>query len=267
MTEKVEINSDVSQPTAQEQVDSLKQQGVNIETMEDTNGNKVEVRTPDTQPQGIQNERPEWLPEKFKSAEDLSKAYTELEKQFSQKQDEPVEQEATEEAQVKSDSFSVDKYANEYAEKGELSNNSYNELAKQGLSKDLVDGYIQGQKSIADTQTSQIQEVAGGQQQYGDLISWASENLSETEQQSFNELTETGSVDQIKLAVQGLMTRAGMTNQPAQTEMFQGEVSNVSGDVFNSVAQVTDAMNDPRYEKDPVYRQEVERKLANSSVF
>ena len=99
------------------------------------------------------------------------------------------------------------------------------------------------------------------------MISWASENLSETEQQSFNELTETGSVDQIKLAVQGLMTRAGMTNQPAQTEMFQGEVSNVSGDVFNSVAQVTDAMNDPRYEKDPVYRQEVERKLANSSVF
>ncbi|RPG97219.1 MAG: hypothetical protein CBD25_000245, partial [Candidatus Pelagibacter sp. TMED165] len=94
MTEKVEINSDVSQPTAQEQVDSLKQQGVNIETMEDTNGNKVEVRTPDTQPQGIQNERPEWLPEKFKSAEDLSKAYTELEKQFSQKQNEPVEQEA-----------------------------------------------------------------------------------------------------------------------------------------------------------------------------
>ena len=73
MTDKVEINSDTSQPTAQEQVDNLKQQGVNIETMEDTNGNKVEVRTPDTQPQGIQNERPEWLPEKFKTAEDLFK--------------------------------------------------------------------------------------------------------------------------------------------------------------------------------------------------
>ena len=266
-TSKVEINSDTAQPTQQEQVDVLKKEGVNIETMQDANGNRVEVSTPDTQPQGIQNERPEWLPEKFKTAEDLSKAYTELEKQFSQKQNEPVEQEATEEAEVKSDSFSVDKYANEYAEKGELSNNSYNELAKQGLSKDLVDGYIAGQKSIADTQTSQIQEVAGGQQQYGELINWASQNLSEAEQQSFNDLTETGSIDQIKLAVQGLMTRAGMTNSPVQQEMLQGDVNNVSVDQFNSVQQVTDAMNDPRYEKDPVFRKEVERKLANSSVF
>ena len=267
-TSKVEINSDTAQPTQQEQVDVLKKEGVNLETMQDANGNRVEVSTPDTQPQGIQNERPEWLPEKFKTAEDLSKAYTELEKQFSQKQNEPVEEQATEETSGEvSDNFSVDKYANEYAEKGELSNNSYNELAKQGLSKDLVDGYIAGQKSIADTQTSQIQEVAGGQQQYGELINWASQNLSEAEQQSFNDLTETGSIDQIKLAVQGLMTRAGMTNSPVQQEMLQGDVNNVSVDQFNSVQQVTDAMNDPRYEKDPVFRKEVERKLANSSVF
>ena len=163
--------------------------------------------------------------------------------------------------------FSVDKYANEYADKGELSPKSYSELEKQGLTRDLVDGYIAGQKSIADTQTSQIQEVAGGQQQYGELINWASQNLSEAEQQSFNDLTETGSIDQIKLAVQGLMTRAGMTNSPVQQEMLQGDVNNVSVEQFNSVQQVTDAMNDPRYEKDPVYRKEVERKLANSSVF
>ena len=29
-----------------------------------------------------------------------------------------------------------------------------------------------------------------------------------------DDLTATGSIDQIKLAVQGLMTKAGMTNQP-----------------------------------------------------
>tara|TARA_S200000501_G_scaffold45870_1_gene37107 strand:- start:13227 stop:14042 length:816 start_codon:yes stop_codon:yes gene_type:complete len=269
-TSKVEINSDTAQPTQQEQVDVLKKEGVNLETMQDANGNRVEVSTPDTQPQGIQNERPEWLPEKFKTAEDLSKAYTELEKQFSQKQSEPETEEAKDLSIPKeevSENFSIDKYAEEYADKGELSNNSYNELAKQGLSKDLVDGYIAGQKSIADTQTSQIQEVAGGQQQYGELINWASQNLSEAEQQSFNDLTETGSIDQIKLAVQGLMTRAGMTNSPVQQEMLQGDVNNVSVDQFNSVQQVTDAMNDPRYEKDPVFRKEVERKLANSSVF
>ena len=273
-TSKVEINSGEAQPSQQEQVDALKKDGVNVETMQDEDGNKVQVSTPDIETQNLENQRPEWLPEKFKTAQELSKAYTELEKQFSARQtEEPAKEETKdlsipkEEATEKSDSFSIDKYQDEYAEKGELSQKSYNDLAKQGLSKDLVDGYIAGQKSIADSQTSQVQEVAGGQQQYGELIAWAGENLSEAEQKSFNDLTETGSIDQIKMAVQGLMTRAGMTKTSVQQEMVQGDVNNVSVEQFNSVQQVTDAMNDPRYEKDPVYRKEVERKLANSSVF
>ena len=48
--------------------------------------------------------------------------------------------------------------------------------------------------------------------------------------------------------------------------MFEGSVNNTNTDTFGSVAQVTDAMNDPRYSKDPAYRKEVEDKLARSSV-
>ncbi len=270
-TSKVEINSGEAQPSQQEQVDALKKEGVNVETMQDEDGNKVQVSTPDIETQNLENQRPEWLPEKFKTAQELSKAYTELEKQFSQRQtEEPAKEEAKDLSIPKeeaSDSFSVDKYADEYAEKGSLTQKSYDELAKQGLTKDIVDGYIAGQKAIADTQTAQVHEVAGGQQQYGELIDWASKNLSQEEQTAFNDLTSTGSIDQIKMAVQGLMTKAGMTKAPVQQTMFQGDVNNVSVEQFNSVQQVTDAMNDPRYEKDPVYRKEVERKLANSSVF
>lgn len=271
-TSKVEINSNQAQPTDKEQVDALKKEGVNLETMQDADGNRVEVSTPDIETQNLENQRPEWLPEKFKTAQELSKAYTELEQKFSARQtEEPAKEEEAKDLSIPkeeaSDSFSVDKYADEYAEKGSLTQKSYDELAKQGLSKDLVDGYIAGQKSIADTQTADIQSIAGGQQQYGELIDWAGKNLSEAEQTAFNDLTQTGTTEQIKMAVQGLMTKAGMTKAPVQQEMFQGDVNNVSVEQFNSVQQVTDAMNDPRYEKDPVYRKEVERKLANSSVF
>jgi len=271
-TQKVEINSNQAQPTEQEQVDALKKDGVDVNTMQDVDGNKVQVSTPETQSQNL-TQRPEWLPEKFKNAEDLAKAYSELEKQFSGRQTEQPEK--TEEAKDLSipkeqvdDSFTLDKYTSEYAEKGQLSQKSYDELGQQGLNKDIVDGYIAGQKAIADTQTAQVQQVAGGKEQYGELIDWASKNLTEAEQKSFNDLTETGEIDQIKLAVQGLMTRAGMSNQPVQNQtMVQGDVNTGSVEQFNSVQQVTDAMNDPRYEKDPVFRKEVERKLANSSVF
>jgi hypothetical protein len=268
---KVEINTAEAQPTNEDAIAELKEQGINIETGEDADGNRAIATEPNIDAQTIENQRPDWLPEKFKSAEELSKAYSELEKQFSGKQEEPVNEEVKPEGleipkDAPSTGFDMGKFADEYADKGELSNNSYNELAKQGLDKGLVDEYIRGQKAIAETQTTQVYETVGGQEKYSELISWAGNNLSEGEQTAFNDLTATGSIDQIKLAVQGLMTKAGMTNQPQQ-EMIQGDVNNTAVEQFNSVQQVTEAMNDPRYDKDPVFRKEVERKLGNSSVF
>jgi len=272
-TEKVEINEAVAQKSTEEQVKELKEQGIDVNTLQSEDGTTIVATEPDTQAQNIENQRPEWLPEKFKNAEDLAKAYSELEKQFSSKKDEPVKEEASEDLtipkeEVKSpESISLDKYSEEYAEKGVLSEKSYQDLAKQGLPKDLVDGYIEGQKAIADTQSAEIQSVVGGKEQYGELMQWASDNLPEAEVKAFNDLTYTGTTEQIKMAVQGLMTKAGVSPNSPQQEMVQGDVNNISTEQFTSVAQVTEAMNDKRYETDPVFRKEVERKLANSSVF
>lgn len=271
-TEKVEINSKTVEPSTDEQVQNLKKQGIDVNTLQSEDGTTIVPSEPDTQPETVANQRPEWLPEKFKSAEELSKAYSELEKKFStQKSEEPKGEEAKELAipkeEVKEGEFSLDKYSEEFVENGVLSTKSYDELAGKGLSREIVDGYIAGQKSIADKHTAEIQGVVGGSKEYGELIDWAGKNLSEAEQKSFNDLTAVGTTDQIKLAVQGLMVKAGVTGKPQQQEMFQGDVNNTSVEQFNSVAQVTDAMNDPRYEKDPIYRKEVERKLSNSSVF
>ena len=38
--------------------------------------------------QEVQSDRPEWLPEKFKSAEDMAQAYSELEKKLGQPKEE-----------------------------------------------------------------------------------------------------------------------------------------------------------------------------------
>ena len=62
------------------------------------------------------------------------------------------------------------------------------------------------------------------------------------------------------------MARAGMSPDNPQQSLFEGDTENVATDVFKSVAQVTEAMNDPRYSKDPAFRKEVEDKLARSSV-
>ena len=272
--EKVEVDTSEKQPTNDDAVKELKEQGINVDTGENADGDRVTISEPNTDAQNLENQRPDWLPEKFKSAEELSKAYSELEKQFSNNKSEaePVKEEVKKDGleipkDAPSTGFDMTKFADEYADKGELSANSYTELEKQGLDKGLVNEYIRGQKAIAETQTAQVYETVGGQQKYGELIDWAGKNLSEGEQTAFNDLTASGSIDQVKLAVQGLMTRAGMSKQEQQQEMIQGDVNNTSVDSFGSVKQVTDAMNDPRYEKDPAYRNEVDKKLGNSSVF
>jgi hypothetical protein len=47
-------------------------------------------------------------------------------------------------------------------------------------------------------------------------------------------------------------------------EMLTGKAPSRQGDSFNSQAEMVRAMNDPKYDDDPAYRQEVMRKLERS---
>lgn len=207
-------------------------------------------------------DRPSWLPEKFSNAEELAKAYSALERKQSQPQEAEKEvQQVAEESQTNS----LEKYYNEYAESGEISDKSYEELGQMGLSRDLVDGYIQGQKAIADNDVKAVHDTVGGSENYQRLIDWSQKNLSDAEVKAFNETLDYGSVEQVKFAVQAIASRAGVSASQPQ-EMLQGDTETASVDAFQSVAQVVEAMNDKRYAKDPAYRKEVEQRIAKSSV-
>ena len=264
MTDRVEINPDNTEKTLEQSQEDLAKQGVNVnEGVVNNNGESVNISQPETEKQTSDQEvRPNWLPEKFASAEELAKAYGELEKKMSAPKEEVPEsaEEAPEEVQQ------LDKYYEEYTENNELSDKSYTELESMGLSRDLVDGYIAGQKALADNDVATIHNVVGGQDNYANLLDWSAKNLSQTEKDAFNDTIDNGSTEQVKQAVTGLMARAGMSADNPQQSLFEGDTENVATDVFKSVAQVTEAMNDPRYSKDPAFRKEVEDKLARSSV-
>ena len=48
--------------------------------------------------------------------------------------------------------------------------------------------------------------------------------------------------------------------------MVTGRGARETQDVFRSQAEVVAAMNDPRYDKDPAYREDVFNKLSRSDV-
>jgi hypothetical protein len=270
-TDRVEIIPDTDEKSLEQSAEELKKNdGVDVSRDNVINADGTSIKIKDIKQEDLQTsteDRPLWLPEKFKNAEDLAKAYSQLEKQFSSRTQQEEEKSETKIPEADGKRVqSLDKFYNEFAENGSLAETSYIELAKQGLTKELVDGYIEGQKSLSDNAINTVHEVAGGKEKYAELIDWASKNLSDGEQTAFNNMVDAGNTDQSKFAVQGLMSRAGMTNNPTQPELFQGTSDITPTDSYQSVSQVTDAMNDPRYEKDPSYRKQVTDKLGRSTV-
>ena len=96
-------------------------------------------------------------------------------------------------------------------------------------------------------------------------MQWATNNLPEAEIDAYNATMDRMDANEVRFAVQGLYARY---RSEAEPNLLQGETGvAVTGGKFSSNAELTEAMRDPRYAKDPAYRQAVSDKLARSSLF
>ena len=223
-----------------------------------------------------QTERPEWLPEKFKSAEDMANAYSELEKKLGQPASEEQQEEEpqqTEENENENDKPEAGNYneavveaSKEFFENdGQLSEETYQKLEKVGLPRDLVDSYAAGQQALLQSEEAQIKGVAGGE--YDQMAEWANEHLPPEEVDAFDEAVTSGSVQQAKLAVQGLYARYQNATGSRPKTLVQGSVSGTSTMPFKSMQELARAQSDPRYRSgDKAYHQEIDRRLAVSNI-
>lgn len=214
-------------------------------------------------------ERPEWLDEKFESPEDMAKAYKELQKKMSEPKTTKKEAAKKEEAPVEPSAMTeaIEGATNEFSESGELSDKTFEALEKAGLPRSFVEAYINGQQAMSVQQTSAIQETIGGEGNYAAMAEWASENLVEGELDAFNSIVEGGSVEAAKVAVKGLYSQFLAAGGKGPS-LVQGSTAGDGGvKPFGSAAQLTEAMKDKRYANDPAYREQVEKRLAVSTIF
>ena len=210
--------------------------------------------------------RPEWLPDKFQSPEDLAKSYAELEKKLSSPTDENAKaDEGKVEETPKSEAADFSKFATEFADTGALTDNSYGELEKMGYPREMVDTYIKGMQSEQSADAEAVMSVAGGLDGYKELTDWARGNMDEAELKIYNQMVETGT-DNAKVAVEWLMARREAA-EGIEPNLLQGKAQAAARDEFRSTAEVVAAMKDKRYGKDSAYTRDVELKLGRSSVF
>mgnify|MGYP003133234506 CR=1 FL=1 len=226
--------------------------------------------------------RPAWLPDKFDSPEAMARAYSELENRFhaNDEQLQQYENQANYEQQAQEImetpphmvdqllderglDFSV--FQQEYNETGQLSEDAYKALEEAGIEPQMVDTWIQGQEAIADQQIDAIYNMVGGEDAYNGMLEWAGNNLQPWEMDAFNNQIENLDANSM-FAVQGLMARM-QNEEGSPPRLFQGEPSQYSAPKYDSLAQLTSAMSDPRYTSDPAFRREVTERLKHSELF
>ena len=212
----------------------------------------------------LEQQQTQMLAGKFENAEQLEKAYLELQQKMGQ-----GEQEAEPEEEVQeSDPDYLAQAMSEYQETGKLSD----EIKKQLDELDYEDMFAamqsqapQESPDLTEEEMNAIRNYVGGEQQYGALMDWAAQTLDSNYVEAFDDLVQNGSARAIQLAVRGLMAEYENANG-YEGRMLTGKAATETPDVFRSQAEVVQAMSDPRYDNDPAYRNDVFEKLGRSNV-
>ena len=226
----------------------------------------------------------ELLAGKYQNAEELEEAYLNLQKKLgsSNEDTDEVEDTTLEEDEYPEDVADgvnlITSASEEYFENdGQISEETMQRFTEMS-SSELVEAYMaikernpdidsagSYSEDLTDAEMNQVYNSAGGEAEYKRLTSWAAQNVSSTKLNAFNDMIDKGNATAIQIAVAGL--RAEYEAQEGyEGRMLTGKAAKSSGNVFRSQAEVVQAMNDPKYDRDPAYRQDVYDKLERSDL-
>jgi len=221
---------------------------------------------------------------KYKNAQELEKAYVELQKKLGDNKEESEDAEkvsaedekSEEESDLSDNATLINSASDEYFKNGnKLSDETMAKFASLS-SQDLIKAYMEVQSKAEPSQSAppaeltesdinQIKNSAGGDTSYANIINWAKSNLDQSQIAAFDEVIDTGSVQAIQLAVSGLKSEYDSANG-TEGRMVTGKSAPQNKDVYRSQAELVRAMSDKRYDNDPAYRRDVIEKLERSDV-
>ena len=244
-----------------------------VDTSTDT-----EVLTPEEQDslqvgEALVAEQENLLAGKYKNAEELEKAYIELQGKLGDPKEE--KEEPTQELEIEKEEKELEEPDTSFLDRlWDEANTKYTDETMQELSKmnpnELARQYIKyrsdnEQPQITDDQVNQLKGIAGGEKEYKGMMDWASNNLQKNEIDMYDKVMEKGDPTACYFAVQALKYRFDDASG-VEGEMLTGKAPSNKGDQFKSNAQLVEAMSDPKYENDPAYRREVMEKLERSNI-
>ena len=247
---------------------------------------------PEPQPEPQQDS--ELIGGKFKTNEDLLRAYQELERKQSQSSTDSAEASTpdgyTPEQAVDVYGEDIVNAVNEAgldmadlmwkADSGGDISEHYDALAEAvGVPRQVVENYVSkaqaGEASadvMSDADEAQIIAEVGGQEAFQQLSGWAKANLDPADLADYNAVVDSGNKSAIRWALKAMQAKSqGPTS--SEPKLIRGQAPAAEPRKFNSKSEVMEAMNkrDSRgrklYEVDTEYQRKFAELLSNSDVF
>jgi hypothetical protein len=243
-----------------------------------------------------QAQEPELLLGKFKTQDDLAKAYQELEKKLGQPKGEADPEPSPPEG------YSADQAVGIYgegpvealkekgidmaevmfkADQGQDISEHYDTLAETfGVTRQVVENYVSKamgsapaeSPGLTDSDAAELKAMVGGDDAFTSLSQWAAGNLDPAELADYNAVVDGGNKQAISWALKAIQARRSAPDAVVEPKLYGGG-EKASETRFESQQQVLDAMNKRNdrgqklYEVDAAYREKVRQLLARSDVF
>ncbi len=162
----------------------------------------------------------------------------------------------------------LNSYSTEFYQTGTLSEASFAALEKKGLTREVVQAYIDGQKTHIAQETEELTKGIGGYEQFKKIAEWAGKAIPEAERNAYNEVFKSGNKVAIQAVLEkmnSLYLKANPQPPAAPVEGNPATSAAVPNDIFASRDEMVQAMTDKRYQTgDVAYIRSVTEKIQRS---
>lgn len=239
--------------------------------------------------ENVYKNRPEQIPEQFKGdAKAAAKSYVELQREYTRSRQELAQLKSTQPEPEDDNSGDtpegllsfVDKDKQEEADDldwqaigQELADNNYENLSDESMNKirnlgvpdEIIDGFIESQRSRVTTQKTEAVKMVGGEQNLKRLVDWSKNNKSPQELKFIQEQLNTNNWRVVLRGLFAEYTESG--GQTSQSPKRGGSVPpQQASDVqpFQSLHEMNQAMADPNLNMNPEAIQLLNRRIAET---
>jgi hypothetical protein len=206
--------------------------------------------------------RSEFYAGKFKSIEQLEQGYLELQSKLGNPTSTPEPTPPQEEAGPPSVAERLAQAYESYNSDQKFNVEDFEDVSKEDLIKTLFEN-SGADTAMTDAQVGEIQNRVGGEEQYAAMMRWAVEALPKSDVDAFDQIIDSGNMTNIAMAVDAVAKRFADANGQ-EGAMLTGRTAPDAPPGYRSQAELLADMNDPRYDTDPAYRNDVLMKLENS---